>query len=163
MLVVTSIDNISDEELIMLAHKHSGLSLIKPEHFYDFNKNTIFDYPPEGCRPPKELLSKVSDNLLCKPIYYNFIEDDFMGHYWDVKALDLNFTYTIMHWEKYMDENGDYHIPTHVTSALIVFNFDSKADAMLAKLGIEELRSISVEDYRRLLGEIGQPSVHLPI
>lgn len=163
MLVVTSIDNLSDLEEDALARKHGGLSIIRPDHCYDLENSTCFDYPPEGCKKSRELLTKVNDNLLFKTIEYDLLEDVFLGHYWDVKSLGVDFTFSIMHWEKYMDEHGYYHIPQCVTSAMIVFNFDSKADAMLAKLGIEELRSISVEDYRRLLGEIGQPSVHLPV
>lgn len=164
MLVVTSLDKYTEHEEDTLARQHGGLSILRPESFYDFEKLYIFDYPPEGCKPPKNLLTKVNDNLLFKPIYFNSIADDFMGHYWDVKSLGIDFTYAVMQWEVYMNEVGDYYLsPGWLASALVVFNFDSKADAMLAKLGLEELRSISVEDYRRLLGEIGQPAVDLPI
>ncbi len=119
------------------------------------------DFPVDFHVEPEDLIGMEEDDIIfLHRIDYDEFSDMVHGVYWDFASLGYNFKYTCM--------SGSYHNERTIffyseAFILLAFKFDSRADAMLAKLSLLEPRIITNEIYRRLLGKTGQPAVDLPI
>lgn len=167
MLFVADADFVQktqSQDLGAVAEQFDGIAVIERCDTFDDPGSYIhfMDIPDEWVAPRKLLVNQTG-NLLYKPYNTDHLDEDLLAQYWEIKQYDIQFRYAIMSYEPYLTRKGRYALQTHMWQTLIFFNFDSSADAVLAKLSTDDLRSISVEDYRRLLGEIGQPSVHLSV
>lgn len=74
------------------------------------------------------------------------LSGDLYATYHGLIQADVYFVYTVLEADVFEDQHGTYQN----TVILAIFNFDSVAAAMLAKLIIGDCRSLEVEEYRGL-------------
>lgn len=128
---------------------------LDPRRVSDFE-----DFPAETLVEPKDLIGDADDILFLSRVNVADFFDHALGHYWDIASLGYDFHYTCLHGSFY-DYRGIFFGEENFT--ILVFKFDSKAHAVLAKLSLLESRIISDEVYRGLLGKTRQSSFDIPL
>ena len=118
-----------------------------------------WDFPDDNFVDPDSLIEDGAIYFLSM-VEFSDMEDLAVGIYWDFASLSYDFKYTAL-VGNYCNKFTMFF--SGADFALLVFKFDSKASAMLAKLSITEPRIIDDATYRGLLGKTGQSSFDLPL
>lgn len=151
---------ISDKDLFELEQADGGLIIVDAREYIEFRDWEDHGYPHVNQVQPSDLFEP--DNTYFGKIFESRSPDRSAlvnEAYWTIYNISNKFEFTA--FSGYESTAGFTFSSGYRT--LVIFKFDTKSDAMLAKLALTDFWSISSEDYRRLLGETRQSSVRISV